>query len=136
MKTIGIIGGLGPEATVYLNQRIISICQEKYRAVEDYDFPPIIIYEVAIRDFDEKGIENSKKVLSALSKGIKVLEKSNVDFIIIDCNTVHYYISNLRNKSKLLIISIIEEVLKKSKIKKYKTIGILGSQTTINKKIY
>lgn len=135
MKTIGVLGGLGPEATADFNQRLISICQKKYESVQDYEFPPIIIYEVPIKDFDEKGIENSVKVFNALKKGIKLLEKDKVSFIVIDCNTVHCYINKLRKITKIPIVSIIEEIFKKVK-GKYKTVGILGSQTTIDKKIY
>jgi len=136
MKTIGILGGLGPESTADFNQRLVSICQNKYKAVEDYEFPPIIIHEVPIKSFDEKGIENSIKVFNALKKGIKRLEESKVSFIVIDCNTVHCYIDRLRKLTKLPIISIIEEVLKEVKKKKYKLVGLLGSQTTIDKGVY
>ena len=57
MQTIGILGGLGPQATADFNQRLVSLCQTKYGAVQDYEYPPIILYEVPIREFDEKGIE-------------------------------------------------------------------------------
>ena len=134
MKTIGILGGMGPRATADFNQRIISICQEKYKAKKDSDFPPIIIYEVPLKGFDETGIKDSKKVLNSLKKGIRTLEEGKVDFIVIDCNTVHLYIDELRKITKKPIISILEEVYKKTK--KYKILGLLASQTTVNKQIY
>lgn len=136
MKTVGILGGLGPESTADFNQRLISICQKKYNATKDYEYPPIIIYEVPIKEFDERGIENSTKVFNALKKGIKTLEKNKVNFIVIDCNTVNYYIDKLRKITKKPIISIIEEVLKEAKNKKYKVLGLLSSQTTVDKRIY
>ena len=136
MKTIGVLGGMGPRATADFNQRIVSICQEKYNAIHDTDFPPIIIYDVPISGFDEKGIENNRKVLSALKKGVQTLEKDNVDFIVIDCNTVHHYIDELRELTNKPIISIIKEVQKVVKKNKYTVVGILGSKTTVDKNIY
>jgi aspartate racemase len=135
MKTIGILGGMGPKATVFFDQRLVSICQEKYCAKEDCEFPPSIIYNVPLKGITEKGIVDTT-VLSNLKKGINILGKDKVDFIVIDCNTVHYYIDQLRKTANVPIISIIEEVLKQVKKKKYKTIGIVGSQTTLNKGIY
>ena len=136
MKTIGILGGLGPAATAYFNDRIVRICQVKYNAVQDYDFPPTIIYDVPVRSFDEKGIEDNVKVLRGLRKGLKTLEKDNVDFIVVDCNSVHLFIDKLRSSTELPITSIIEEVIKEIKKKRFTKIGLLGSQTTIDRNIY
>jgi len=134
MKTIGILGGMGPRATADFNQRIIEICQKRYNARKDSDFPPLIIYGFPVKGFDKTGIKNSKKVLNSLKKGIKILEKNKIDFIVIDCNTAHLYINKLRKLTKKPIISIIEEVYKKTK--KYNAFGLLASQTTINKGVY
>ncbi len=136
MKTIGILGGLGPSTTAYLNNKLVEISQKKYGAVEDYDFNPMIFYEVPIKTFDEYGIEDKKAFLSALKKGVKILEMDGSDFIIIDCNTAHYFIDDLRKSVKVPILSIIEEVLKYCENKKYNTLGVIGTQSTVETCIY
>ncbi len=136
MKTIGILGGLGPSTTAYLNNRLVKISQKGYGAVEDYDFNPMIFYEVPIKTFDEYGIEDKKAFLSALKKGVKTLEMDGSDFIIIDCNTAHYFIDDLRKSVKVPILSIIEEVLKYCENKKYNTLGVTGTQSTVETCIY
>ncbi len=136
MKLIGILGGMGPEASAYFNKLIIDICQKDYNCIQDSDFPGRIIYDVPVKGLDETGIVDDENVLNSLKKGIEILEKDNVDFIVIDCNTVHYYIDKLREFSKKPIISIIESVLEESKKEQYKVLGIVGTRTTVNKAIY
>jgi aspartate/glutamate racemase len=58
MKTnvIGILGGMGPEATLQAFNTILKICQSKYQAVQDEDYPQIIINSLSVSGFDETGI--------------------------------------------------------------------------------
>ncbi|HLE07191.1 MAG TPA: amino acid racemase [archaeon] len=136
MQTIGILGGMGPAATADFYQRMISVCQKKYEAVQDSDFPPSIIFSIPIKEFDETGIVDDEKVISTIIRGIKTLERGGVDFIAIDCNSVHCFIEKFRRATKLPVVSIVEEVLKIAKSRGYKSVGLLGSQTTAMRGFY
>lgn len=136
MKTIGVLGGMGPEASASFYQMIINISHNKYKAVQDTDYPPMIIYSLPLIGFDETGIVNEKQVLDQLIIGVKKLEKAESNFIIITCNTVHCFIKELRKNVKIPILSIIEEISKKLKEDHINKVGLLASDTTINLKIY
>ncbi|MFH1589600.1 MAG: amino acid racemase [archaeon] len=132
-KTIGILGGMGPEATAELYSRIIKIFQKKYGAVYDNDFPEIIILNLPLPDIVKKVNNNVEKTLIY---GAKKLESSGVDFIAIPCNTVTPYIKILKENVSVPIINIVEETAKEVKNSNLKKIGLLATETTINDKIY
>ena len=75
-------------------------------------------------------------MLPFLIDGIKKLEQSKADFVVIPCNTIHFFIDKLRKSISIPILSIIEETAKKCKIKGYQKIGVLATKKTIEKKLY
>jgi len=129
-KTIGVLGGMGPAASAHFYQLLLKYSQKIYGAVQDDEYPQIIINSLALTGSTEKGMEENELIVRQLSEGIKALEKSNSDFIVIPCNSVHNVINELRKKSDLPIISIIEKVSEaviKSAVKK---VLVLASETT------
>ena len=135
-KTIGILGGMGPMASANLYKKIVEIAQRQFGAEQDYDFPPIILYSLPLVDFDETGFVNEGSVLKQLYQGVKKLEDSGADFIIIACNTVHYFQDKLQEQTKIPIVSIIDEAIKEVIDSKVKTVGLLTSESTRALKIY
>ncbi len=135
-KKIGILGGMGPEASANFYHKIIRYCQQKYQASQDTDFPPMIIYSLPLFGFDESGIVDKELVLQQLFEGIETLEQAECDFMVIPCNTVHYFINELKQKSSIPIISIIEETIKKIKQDNCNTVGLLGSEATLKLQLY
>ncbi len=134
-KTIGILGGMGPEATADLYLRIIQLFQQRYGAMYDSDFPEIIIVNLPIPDVVENANEQNR-VKDMLIQGVKKLEKAGADFIAIPCNTVTYYIEEMQSAVSIPIINILQETANaviKSGIEK---VGLLGTETTIKNRIY
>ena len=127
---------MGPEASCNLYFKIIKAAQEKHGAKQDTDYPPVVLYSLPLLGFDETGIVNETLVLTQLHKGIDTLNKAGCDFIVIPCNTVHYFIDELREQSKIPILSIIEETVKRIKTDNIEKIGLLASETTLNMGIY
>src|SRR3989338_4022705 len=72
-KKIGILGGMGPEASADFYCKIIQYCQEKYDAVQDTDYPSIVIYSLPLYGFNESGITDKNLVLKQLIHGIEIL---------------------------------------------------------------
>lgn len=134
-KKIGILGGMGPEATADLYKKIIQIFQEKYGAKYDEDFPEIFIYNLPLPDVVENPYQD-KKIKEFLIRGVKKLESNGVDFIAIPCNTVNYYLPEMRNAVSIPVISILEETAKEVRTLNLSKVGLLATEMTINKNIY
>ena len=134
-KTIGILGGMGPEATAELYLRIIRFFQQKYGAIYDSDFPEIIIVSLPILDVVENSDEQSK-VKEMLIGGVQKLEKVGADFVAIPCNTVTYYIKEMQDAVSIPIINVLQETANEVIRSGVKKIGLLGTETAIKSKIY
>ena len=136
MKTIGILGGLGPETTSKIYHSIIDLFRKnkeaKYPAIVIYNLPfPFIVEEEAII----KGV-NSHKMLPYLIDGAKILEKSGASFGILPCNTLHKYIKEIRDSVKIPFLSILDETVSKLKSMKIQSVGILATKTAVQDKLY
>jgi len=134
-KTIGILGGMGPEATAELYFKIIKLFQKEYDAIYDSDFPEIIILNLPIPDVVENTNEQNN-VKDILIEGIKKLETAGAEFVAIPCNTVSYYIKEIQPKVSIPIINILKETVNGVVNSGIKRIGLLGTETTIKSKIY
>ncbi len=105
-RIIGILGGMGPEATSYLFQKII----EKTPARFDQDHPRIIIDcnpKIPSRQAAIVG-EGESPVTAMLTSG-RTLIQAGVHFIVISCVTAHYYLPQLRNELSVPFLSILDE---------------------------
>lgn len=135
-KIIGILGGAGPLATAKFFSDVIDICQTKYKAEQDTDFPKIYLYNMPMDGFDETGFSDPNLVKKQLIYGVKTLENWGADFIVLPCNTIHYFIKEMRNSIKIPIISIIESTIKTVETSGFNKIGILSSSSTRILKLY
>lgn len=127
---------MGPLASANLYHKIVKIAQDEYHAEQDTDFPPMIIYNLPLFGFDETGFTNPALVKGQLIAGVKKLETAGSDFIIVACNTVHYFYQDMQDAVKIPIISIIEETAKATDKKGLKVIGLLSSESTNKLGIY
>lgn len=135
-KSIGVLGGMGPEASANLYSKIIKYAQNEYGAVQDFDYPPVIIYSLPLFGFDETGIVDEKLVKKQLIEGVKKLELAGCDLIIIACNTVHTYFDEMQASVKVPIFNIIEETKKRVEKLGYKKIGLFASESTNKLELY
>jgi len=134
-KTIGILGGMGAEATVDLYMGIWKYYQENFGAKYDKDFPPVIIYSVPIPDVVES-LENEKTTLDMLIQTAQTLEKGGCDFIVIACNTVQFLLDEIKKSVRIPVIGIAKVNAEYLKNKGYKKAGILATKVTLDKKVY
>lgn len=135
-KIIGILGGMGPEATVDLYNRIINITL----ASKDQDHIPVLIFSnPKIPDRTASiNSDESKKIIQYLVESAVILEKGGADFIIIPCNTAHKYISEIQKSVKIPVINMIKETVLHL-IKEYpdiKEVGLIGTSGTLKTKLY
>ena len=129
-KTIGILGGMGPEATAELYLRIVRIFQQEFGAKYDNDFPEIVILNLPLPDVVET-VDNEKVVREQLLYATNKLELAGVDFIAIPCNTAMLFLD--QTKVSVPLISIVEET---KKVIGKRKVGILGTKATIRNQLY
>jgi len=136
MKTVGIIGGLGPETTAEFYLALISVCQEKNKI----NLPPIIISScpAPYKFLQEAIIENVnlENFLPYLLTEAKRMEKSGADFIVMPCNSLHIFIDKIRSAVKIPVLSIIEETVEFLKKEKMNRVGIVSTTITTQNKLY
>jgi len=127
MKTIGILGGMGPEATLDMYKYII----EHTPAQRDQDHIPVLIYSIPqVPDRTESILNNNHtEIINYLTTSAKVLEKGNADFIIIPCNTAHYYIDYIRKAVNIPVLNMIEET-RDYVLNRYDSISEIGLLAT------
>jgi aspartate racemase len=134
-KKLGIIGGMGPQATQYFYKKIIDNTLAK-NDQEHIDM--MIINHATIPDRTATILSgNYDDFLKAIGDDIKMLEIYGACHIAIPCNTTHYFYKEIQSKTKIPIINMIEETLTSIlNNKDTKKIGILATDGTIQTKIY
>ena len=131
---IGILGGMGTQAGLDFCNKLAKLNAGKL----DQQYPMFVLYN---KSNIPKRPENLKKyynVLNALVKGCKMLQKNKCKFIVIPCNTAHYWHEDIQKKIKIPLISMPKEVYKHTKktCKKNSKIGILCTEATLKTKVY
>ena len=148
---IGILGGMGTQAGLDFCNKLAML----YRGKIDQDYPLFLLYNksnipgrpesIGIHTGKLSNKPNNKKskkkylsVLKSLVNGCQLLKKSNCKFIVIPCNTAHYWFDDLQKKIKLPIISMPKEVFKhtQKRCKKNSSIGLLATEGTLMTGVY
>ena len=148
---IGILGGMGTQAGLDFCNKLAM----QYRGKIDQDYPLFFLYNksnipgrpesigkttgILTNRFENLSSKKKyEKVLKSLVEGCKKLEKAKCKFIVIPCNTAHYWYDDLQRKIKIPIINMPEEVFKHAKknCKKNSKIGLLATDETLKTKVY
>jgi aspartate racemase len=148
---IGILGGMGTQAGLDFCNKLAMLNRGKI----DQEYPLFMLYNksnipgrpesiglhaktLSIIPEKPKNIIKYNKVLKSLLRGCKTLEKSGCKFIVIPCNTAHYWYDDLQSKIKIPIINMPKEVFKhtQKKCKKNSKIGLLATEGTLKTEIY
>jgi aspartate racemase len=136
MKTVGVIGGLGPETTANFYLEVVFSAFEKNKEAR----PPMLMWNVPLpykveEDFITQAM-GEEKYIPYLIDAAKRLEQGGADFIVIPCNSVHVFIEEVRESVSIPVLSIIEETVEFLKGKQITDVGILATSATIRKQLY
>ena len=131
---IGILGGMGTQAGLDFCNKLAKLNKGK----TDQQYPLFVLYNKSNIPGRPENLHKYNKVLKSLLTGCKFLEKSNCRFIVIPCNTAHYWFDDLQKKTKIPIISMPKEVYAHSikTCKKNSKIGILATEGTLKTGVY
>ena len=148
---IGILGGMGTQAGLDFCNKLAVLNRGKI----DQEYPLFLLYNksnipgrpesigsqtknLSNKSTNKKSKAKYNKVLKSLLKGCKLLEKNKCKFIVIPCNTAHYWFNDLQNKINIPIINMPKEVFKftKKKCKKNSKVGLLATEGTLKTGVY
>ena len=131
---IGILGGMGTQAGLDFCNKLAMLNRGK----TDQKYPLFVLYNKSNIPGRPENLHQYNKVLKSLYAGCLLLQKNKCKFIVIPCNTAHFWYDDLKKKIKIPIISMPKEVYSHAKknCKKNSKIGILATEATLKTNVY
>ncbi|HMF46566.1 MAG TPA: amino acid racemase [Candidatus Udaeobacter sp.] len=134
MKTLGIVGGLGPESTLDYYQRIIALFRER---TGDGHYPEFVIVSVDLRKgLDFMDANDLSGMSTFLLEGIGKLARAGANFGIISANTPHIVFDEIVPRSPIPLISIVEATRAAAKMQNLKRLALIGTRYTMQSDFY
>lgn len=135
-KILGVLGGVGPLATIYFADLVVKMTDAK---TDQEHIAMVILNHSSIPDRTDYILDKTKpNPLPVMIKDAKLLEDDNCDFIVIPCNTAHYFYDEIQKSINIPIINILEETVCycEKTIPNIKKIGVLATVGTLKSKAY
>ena len=134
MKTLGIIGGLGPESTIDYYGKIIALYRQR---TGDGSYPQFIINSVNLKKgLDFMDANNLPGMADYLVEEIGKLILAGATFGLISANTPHIVFDQVASRSSIPLISIVEATCIAAKAKKLKRLALFGTRYTMQATFY
>jgi aspartate racemase len=134
-KIIGILGGMGPEATAYFYSLLIK----HTRAAKDQEHIPAVIWsDPRVPDRTAAILRGGPSPLHRLAAGARGLRRAGANFLVIPCLTAHYYLDELKKACPIPVVSLLQETerfLKRSR-PRLRCVGLLASSGTIRSGLF
>ena len=133
MKTLGLIGGTGPESTIDYYRLLTNLYREK----ADGASPHVIINSIDLKQMIEwMSASELGKVTDYLVREFETLERAGVDFAALTANTPHIVFDDLRQRVKLPLISIVEATCERAQSLGFKRVALFGTRYTMQAPFY
>jgi aspartate racemase len=134
MKSVGIIGGIGPESTMEYYRQIIASYR---RAQPDGGCPSIIINSIDIKKMlDLIRMNDLVAVTDYLHAAVQKLANAGADFGVLAANTPHVVFDELNRRAPIPLISIVETTCEAARAMGLKHLGLLGTRFTMQGRFY
>jgi aspartate racemase len=134
MKTLGIIGGVGPESTIDYYRSIITLYRQRKG---DGSYPEIVINSIDLkREMNLVERNQLGELTTYLLEEVEKLARAGADFGLIASNTPHIVFDALQPRSPLPLISIVEATCEVAKTMDLKRIGLFGTSFTMQGRFY
>jgi len=137
--TIGVLGGAGTRATVYMFKQYADV----FEAKKEWDRPRLIIDNRCTMPSRVRAVlygEKREQLIDEMTESLEALHKNGCNQLLIGCNTAHVFLPDVIERKPELqncIVSIIEEAAKAvSSSTTTREVGVLASEGTIESGIY
>lgn len=134
-RIIGILGGMGPQATLDLYREIISLTP----AEKDQDHIKVLIYSnPKIPDRTSAILSGGESPLPQLVESAKILEQAGAGILTVPCNAAHYFVPEIQKHVTIPILNMIEETCKavQTLMPEVKAVGLLAATLTVKGGLY
>jgi len=134
MKTLGIIGGIGPESTIEYYRRIHSLYRQR---VADGSAPSIIINSIDNKKvLDLVGANKLDELIGYLTSEMEKLARAGATFALLAANTPHLVFDSVAQQASIPLLSIVAATCEAAKIRGLKRLGLFGTRFTMQSSFY
>lgn len=130
---LGIMGGMGPEASAYYYTQLIR--RTKVKKDQDHFFT-LVDSNAKTPDRTQAIVYGQESPLPYVIKAIERFNHAGIDKAFITCITSHYYFEEFKKAAHFKLYNAIEESYKYLKVKGYKKVGLLATTGTQNLKLF
>lgn len=137
MKRIGIVGGLGPDASLYYYRLLIDLSHGALEPGKKYPDMEILLYNLdqnKCANYIESG--RWTDLTNTLIDATERLYRAGADFAIIACITVHIVFNDVKAKSPIPLLSAVEETCKNVASLNLSKVGLLGTRFTMQSNFF
>jgi aspartate racemase len=134
-KTIGILGGMGPEATGFFFDAIVR----QTLAASDQRHARILIWnDPAVPPRTDAILGGGPSPLPALLAGVRILERGGAGLIAMPCITAHYWAPQIKAKARVPFVDLIDETVRRAKkeIPHLQKAGLIATTGTVRSGIF
>lgn len=134
-KTIGVLGGMGPWATLDFFEKILRLTPAK---TDQEHLRVIIDNNPKIPDRSPAIVGTGEDPTPALVAGARTLQQAGADLIVIPCNTAHYFYERIQNAVSIPVLHIMEEVAAtaREEVPSARVLGILATAAAVSSGLY
>ena len=135
MPAIGILGGMGPQASARLHTFLIQKTPDYIRIESDTDFPEIVHISAPVPNFihDKTNLKTTKQILIARTK---ILETAGCTINGIACNTAHLLLDDLQETTRVPFVSLPHLVAEQIEKLGHQRVGLLATPNTLSSTLY
>ena len=134
-KTIGILGGMGPEVTAYFYDQIVK----QTKAQTDQEHIKVLIYSnPKIPPRTDAILKLGPNPTPLLVEGFQRLKDAGVDFVVMPCVTAHYFYPEVKDQVDIPFISLLDEGVKwaKNEVPQLRKAGLVASTGTLESQLF
>jgi len=134
MKTLGMVGGIGPESTVEYYRLLIAGYRER---VSDGSYPPLLINSIDVNKLLALVAQGKlRELVEYLLGSLQQLERAGAAFALLASNTPHIVFGEVSTRSPLPLISIVQATCDFAKSRGLKRLGLFGTRSTMQAGFY
>jgi aspartate racemase len=129
-KVLGILGGMGPEATAYFFKNVIA---HTAAGLDQEHIPTVVWSDPSVPPRTDAILGTGPSPLPRLLSGVRKLEKAGAGLIVMPCITAHYWAGEIRAAARVPFVSLLDETLAfvRKQHPRVRTIGLVASSGTV-----